>query len=227
MSTIKSENISHLDNTGTPNISLSSDGSTKIVRPTIDDSQVQSFVVTNENTANWYPFNPIPAWCHHVRYDIYTGLSTRSEDNHGFYLRWGNATTSILGTDITPGVTEVSVLSTAGIEVTSKDPLFIRGSTNGQIFYRYVFDLYINQSHNSSDLIYSGIGSGSMFGASATAEISSSVLKPLSHANATTAPDRLGVLLFGGTAANNFCQVKQTFMTDGLPDTYGPTPTAI
>ncbi len=48
----------------------------------------------------------------------------------------------------------------------------------------------------------------------------------------TIQPDRMGVLIFGGTIAPglNTATVKQTFMTDGpvgFPADLGPTPTPI
>ncbi len=244
MSTIKSEYISHIDNTGTSNISLNSDGSTgvkglsngnsnvPIYRGSIDPAQTQSFYFS-DNTANLYQFEPIPSWCNHVRYTVYTNLSTNSLSNGGFYLRYATGTDQylsagrgqyyVVGTSPTVGApTPTSAAYNAS------DPLLLKSSSNQVAIFGFVLDLYFVDYYGSK--ISWARGQGSLL----QDEKSFIVSYAQSPIVLPTNVDRMGAILYGGSVTGaqgeyNEAWVSQTFMTDGPVQEadIGITPTPI
>lgn len=249
MSTIKSEYISHIDNTGTPNITMNDDGSTgvkglsngdnnlPIHRGSIDPAQVQSFQVQDNDANNWYPFNPIPTWCSHVRYDINLVLSTNALTEGGLYFRWGSAAGPLLAGEVSAGGEDTSVLENGPGIILYRDPLLLRGNASQIVYYDYVMDFYFyNRGIGGGDDFFCyGIGRGAQTPYPAAANVSNARMT-LQHiipqSPNTIQPDRMGVLFFGGAVSEgqNIASIKQTFMTDGpvgFSADLGPTPTPI
>jgi hypothetical protein len=253
MSELKTTSLSHKDNsTGTPNITMYPDGSTgelivpslsspsgnlPIQRASVADSQVQSFQFQDDTTA-WYPFNPIPTWCNHVRYNISTVLSPNSTPSGGLYLRWGSASGPLLQDQVSSTGLNASTLENGIGTITYADPLLLAAAPTEVNYYDYVMDFYFyNRGITTSDDFFCfGRGSGVGIGTTTlTATVSSAAMAVQNitpQAPNTIQADRMGLLFFGGTttAGQNSAQVKQTFMTDGpvgFSADLGPTPTPI
>jgi hypothetical protein len=218
--------------------SLSSDsGNLPIQRASVADSQVQSFKL-QDDTADWYPFNPIPTWCNHIRYDIIVVLASNEFSNGGFYMRWGSAAGPLLPSQVSLAGTQATVLDNKGTLTYTGDPLALFGKNTSQTYYSYVMDYYIyNRGVGGVPGFWCyGIGSGG-FNIGGPVQVEVSEARMITHhitpqAPNTVMPDRMGCLFYGGTAAGiqNEVQIKQTFLTDGpvgLPADLGPTPTPI
>ena len=219
--------------------SLSSpSGNLPIQRASVADSQVQSFQVQDDDFTNWYPFNPIPTWCNHVRYNISVALSTNQTTSGGFYFRWGSAAGPLLANEVSNAGSKATVLDYESTILYSAEPLVVHANTLTTLYYDSVMDFYIyNRGINSVPGFYCyGRGKGSFNNLTPlqaqVAEVGMAVQHITPQSPNTVMPDRLGCLFFGGTASGvlNYAQVKQTFMTDGpvgLQADLGPTPTPI
>jgi hypothetical protein len=218
--------------------SLSSpSGNLPIERASIADSQVQSFGF-QDDTANWYPLDPIPTWCNHIRYDISLAMNTATVTSSGFYLRWGTAAGPLLFNEVSAAGNNSTVIDNAGNLLYTGDPFAIFASTLEQRFTNYVVDFYIYNRGigGGSDFYCYGVGSGVY----ATppprqAQVTSHrmyVQHITPQAPFTVMPDRMGCIMYGGTvsASMNKAQIKQTFLTDGPVGAVadlGPVPTPI
>ncbi|MGB9878790.1 MAG: hypothetical protein ACPLGZ_02285 [Candidatus Pelagibacter ubique] len=219
--------------------SLSSpSGNLPIQRASVADSQVQSFQVQDTVAGNWYPFNPIPTWCNHVRYDISVVLSANATTFGGLYLRWGSASGQLLQNQVSGSGANASTLENGAGIVYYADPLVLVASPSVVVYYDYTMDYYFYNRGlgGGSDFYCYGIGSGAQTGNSPIQANISNARMVVQHiipqAPNTIQPDRMGALLFGGTATGglNVAKVKQTLMTDGpvgFPADLGPTPTPI
>ena len=220
-----------------PNLSSPS-GNLPIQRASVADSQVQSFKIQSNNHLDWYPFNPIPTWCNHVRYNISVVLSTNTIGNGGLYLRWGSASGPLIQPQVSVSGTNASILENGPGTIYYSDPLVLAASPTVVVYYDYVMDFYFYNRGISggSDFYCYGIGRGAQTGnISIQANVSNArmiVQHIIPQAPNTIQPDRMGLLFFGGTATGglNSAQVKQTLLTDGpvgFPADLGPTPTPI
>ena len=213
-------------------------GNLPIQRASVADSQVQSFTFQDTAANNWYPFNPIPTWCNHIRYDISVILSVNGTSDGGFYLRWGSAAGQLLQGQVSASGPNASTLQNGPGSIYYADPLLLAATAVSVIYYDYTMDFYIyNRGLLGGPEFYCyGIGSGAQTATSPIqANISNarmSVQQIIPQAPNTIMPDRMGVLIFGGSTATgqNRAQVKQTFLTDGPTGSLaelGPTPTPI
>jgi hypothetical protein len=218
--------------------SLSSpSGNLPIERASVADSQVQSFQFQSD-TADWYPFDPIPTWCNHIRYNISALLSVTSTSLGGFYLRMGTAAGPLVASQVSnSATTEGTVMDNSGNLLYTAEPFAMFASTLSQRYIDYVMDFYIYNRGigGGSDFYMYGIGSGvyATYPVQAKASQTRMYLQHITpQAPNTVMPDRFGCLLYGGNASGsqNIVQIKQTFLTDGPVGAVadlGPTPTPV
>ena len=208
--------------------SLSSpSGNLPIQRASIADSQVQSFYFS-DNTANLYRFEPIPSWCKHVRYTVYTNLSQNSTSNGGFYLRYATSTGEYLDPTNSIGQLWSAGPSSGGVTQNANDPLVLKANPTYSYTYGFVHDLYFADYHNTKISWARGLGSLRFNQESWLISYSQNPI--VLPANV----DRVGAILFGGSVTGspgqfNEAWVSQTFMTDGPVQEadMGITPTPI
>lgn len=202
---------------------------TKLDRAYVEKAQTQSFELSGPSGSNWYPFAPWPSWCNHIRYDISAGLDQQTISQAGFYLTYGNASGRILFPEVQQSVSVVLRVDYGQTESVHSEPLTLKADTASKTYYRFVYHLYRSpgQTNVGAAIIYSGFGNGTLSTSSNAYNITAAFI-PHTFANAQPGktPDRMGALIYGGTSFD-YCQVQQTFLADGLPNTYGTTPTPI